>query len=78
MLYHEKFLFTIKRNSLAVRMGNNNNNNIITIIIIIIITTTTTTITIIIIKIIKSSKYPVIVSRSPRNALRFFHWALLL
>ena len=74
MLYHEKFLFTIKRNSLAVRMGNNNNN----ITIIIIITTTTTIITIIIIKIIKSSKYPVIVSRSPRNALRFFHWALLL
>ena len=26
----------------------------------------------------KSNKYPVIVSRSPKNALRFFHWALLL
>ena len=26
----------------------------------------------------KSNKYPVIVSNSPRNALRFFHWALLL
>ena len=26
----------------------------------------------------KSKKYPVIASRSPRNALRFFHWALLL
>ena len=26
----------------------------------------------------KSKKYPVIVSRSSRNALRFFHWALLL
>ena len=25
----------------------------------------------------KSNKYPVIVSRSPRNALRFSHWALL-
>ena len=24
----------------------------------------------------KNNKYPVIVSRSPRNALRFFHWAL--
>ena len=23
----------------------------------------------------KSNKHPVIVSRSPRNALRFFHWA---
>ena len=26
----------------------------------------------------KSNKYPVIAFRSPRNALRFFHWALLL
>ena len=26
----------------------------------------------------KSNKYPVIVSRSPRNALRFFHWVPLL
>ena len=26
----------------------------------------------------KSNNYPVIVSRSPRNALRFFHWVLLL
>ena len=26
----------------------------------------------------KSNKYPVIISRSPRNALRFFHWVLLL
>ena len=26
----------------------------------------------------KSNKYLVIVSRSPRNALRFFHWAPLL
>ena len=26
----------------------------------------------------KSNKYPVIVSRSPRNAFRFFHCALIL
>ena len=26
----------------------------------------------------KSNKYPVIVSRSPRNVLGFFHWTLLL
>ena len=65
--YYEKILFTVvKRNSLAVKMYNNNNNN-------------------------nsnnnnnnnnnnnKSNKYPVIVSRSRKNALRFFHWALLL
>ena len=69
VLFYEKFLFTVvKGNSLAVKMVNNSNNR-------------------------nhnnhdhnnnhsnsKSNKYPVIVSRrSPGNALRFFHWALLL
>ena len=68
VLNYEKFLFTVaKRNSLAVKMDNNNNNN-------------------------nnnnndknnnndnnKSNKYQVIVSRSSRNALRLFHWPLLL
>ena len=67
-----KFLFTIvKRNLLAMKMDDNNNNNN---------------------KSNnnndnnnnnnnnnnKSNKYSVIVSRSPRNALRFFQWALLL
>ena len=66
VFYYEKKLFTVvKRNSFAIKMDNNNNNN-------------------------nnnnndnnnnnnKSNKYPVTVSRRPRNGLRFFHWALLL
>ena len=70
-LNYEKFLFTVvKRNILALKMDKCT-NEIITITIIIIIM-------IIIIIIIIKNKYPVIVSKSPRKALRFFHWVLLL
>ena len=70
-LNYEKFLFTVvKRNILALKMDKCTNEIIIITIIIIIM--------IIIIIIIIKNKYPVIVSKSPRKALRFFHWVLLL
>ena len=73
-LNYEKFLFTVvKRNILALKMDKCTNEIIIITIIIIIMI-----IIIIIIIIIIKNKYPVIVSKSPRKALRFFHWVLLL
>ena len=62
VLYYEKFLFAVVKRNSLAIKMNNNNNDNNN-------RNNNNN---------KSNKYAVIVSRRRRNALRFFHWALLL